>query len=551
MKRLIYFLTACMLIMMGGCTEEPTVTTGSISGIVVDASNGSDPLVGVNVSIPVLGESTSTGSTGSFTFSDVQSGTYILTFTKSGYITEQKNVSVVAGKASSVSVQMKATEKKAEIEFNPSSLNFSTNLTDLSVTIKNNGNTTAEWSLNLGNNNWLSVSEKAGSIQAGRTQSIVFSVDRNFLSEPKSTVVNLHAFGNSYPLTISCAPSNAKSEMTIEPKSIDFGTSDTEKSITIRNTGTATLSWTASGITESSISLSQESGTVAAGGNSVIKILLDRTKLNGSMTTSFTINDGVRSEQISVSANTSGSGSGNGDTPGSGDTPSGIVESKGLYAYFPFNGNLNDLGENKINAFVTPDEKFVAGLTTETQSLAFSRKDATTFSVNEGLIDTPSMTVSFWIKDVNEGNIFWVTSSNTYPNTNVMMHLSYTEGHLKYVMTRNNHYYTSDYNATGNYTHKPINDGEWHMITLVSDYNTITSNAITTTLYVDGILMDTLSENYLSDNEKNVSRRHFGTGTKFFMGGNDTSNMRVAYLRVYDNRKLNAEQVKNIFNAKQ
>ncbi len=548
MKRLFYYLMSCIVVLLSGCTEEPTVTTGTISGIVMDASGGTEPLAGVNVSIPVLGESTTTGSAGTFTFTDVEAGNYTLLFTKAGYGTEQKNTSVVAGKSSSVNVQMKATEKKAEIEFNPSSLNFGTNQTDLSVTIKNNGNTTAEWSLNLGNNNWLSVSEMAGSIQAGRTQSVVFTVDRNYLSEPKSVVVNLHAFGNSYPLTISCAPSNAKSEMTIDPKSIDFGTNDTEKNLTIRNTGTATLTWTASGITESALSLSQTSGTVSAGGNSVIKVILDRSKFEGTLTTSFTINDGVRSEVISVTANTSGSG--NGNNPG-GENPSGIVESKGLYAYFPLNGNLNDLGESKINAFVTPNEKFVAGLTSETQALAFSRKDATTFSVNEGLIDTPSMTVSFWIKDINEGNIFWVTSSNTYPGDNVMMHLSYTEGHLKYVVTRNNHYWSSDYKTTGNYTHKPIDDGEWHMITLVSDFNTITPNAITTTLYVDGILMDTISEKYSLENEQDVSKRHFGTGTKFFMGGNDTSNMRVAYLRMYDNRKLNAEQVKNIFNAKQ
>ncbi len=549
MKRIIYFLSVCLLTVMAACTEEPTVTTGSISGFVTDASGGTEPLAGVNVTIPVLGESTTTGSTGTFTFTDVESGNYTLIFSKSGYVTEQKNASVVAGKTTSVNVQMNATEKKAEIEFNPSSLNFGTSLSDLSVTIKNNGNTTAEWSLNLGNNNWLSVSEKAGSIQSGRTQSIVFTVDRNFLSEPKSTVINLHAFGNSYPLTISCAPSNAKSEMTIEPKSIDFGSNDTEKSLTIRNTGNATLSWTATGITESALSLSQTSGTVAAGGNAVIKVLLDRSKFNGTLTTSFTINDGVKSEVISVSANTNGGG---GTTPGTGDNPGGIVESKGLYAYFPLNGNLNDLGESKISAFVTPDEKFVSGVTEGTQALAFSRKEGTTFSVNEGLIDTPSMTVSFWMKDVNEGNIFWVTSSNLHNNISAtMMSLSYTEGHLKYVMTRSNNYYSSDFKKNGNYTHKAIDDGEWHMITIVSDFNTINSNAVTTTLYVDGILMDTLSEYYSSDSEKNVSQRHFGTGTKFFMGGNDTSNMRIANLRVYDNRKLNAEQVKTIYNAKQ
>ena len=543
MKRLIYFLSVCIFIVLGGCTEEPTVTTGSISGIVMNASGGSDPISGVNVSIPVLGESTTTGSTGAFSFSDIQAGTYVLTFTKSGYVTEQRNVSVVAGKPATVNVQMKATEQKAEIEFNPSSLNFSTTLSDLSVTIKNNGNATAEWSLNLGNNPWLSVSEKAGSIQSGRTQSIVFSVDRNYLSEPKSTVVNLHAFGNSYPLTISCAPSNAKSEMTIEPKSIDFGSSDTEKSLTIRNTGTATLSWTASGLTESALSLSQQSGSVAAGGNTVIKVLLDRSILSGSLSTSFTINDGVRSEQISVTANTSGSGSG--DNQGGGETPTGLVETKGLYAYFPFNGNLDDVWENKINGYVSPEDKYVTGVSDGTQGLAFARKDGTVFSVNEGLIDTPNMTLSFWLKDISEGDISYVTTSDG----SKMMSLAYKNGHLKYVMTRDHVRYS--YNQYGDFTHKAIDDGDWHHIVLVSDFNTLTPNAVTLSLYVDGVLMDTLTEGYSASSENDQSGRHFGVGTKFILGGNNTPNMRVANLRVYDNRKLNASQVKNIFNVKQ
>ncbi len=546
MKRLFYYLMSCMMVWLSGCTEEPTVTTGTISGIVMEASGGTEPLAGVNVTIPVLGESTTTGSAGTFTFTDVESGNYTLIFTKAGYGTEQKNASVVAGKSCSVSVQMKATEKKAEIEFNPSSLNFGTNQTDLSVTIKNNGNTTAEWSFNLGNNNWLSVSEMAGSIQSGRTQSIVFTVDRNYLSEPKSVVINLHAFGNSYPLTISCAPSNAKSEMTIDPKSIDFGTSDTEKNLTIRNTGTATLTWTASGITESALSLSQTSGTVSSGGNSVIKVILDRSKFEGTLTTSFTINDGVKSEVISVTANTNGSGSG--DTPGTGDNPSGIVESKGLYAYFPLNGNLNDIWENKLSGYVSPEEKYVGGVSEGTQGLAFARKDGTTFAVNEGLIDTPNMTLSFWIKDVTEGDICWVTSSNTSPNDQ-MMSITYRNGHLKYVMTRShNSYY---FGETGNFTHKAIDDGEWHHVVFVTDYNTLNPGKVTTSLYVDGVLMDTLTESYPYSSESSTTDRHYGTGTKFTIGGKNTPNMRMANLRVYDNRKLNAEQVKNIFNAKQ
>lgn len=542
MKRVIYFWMSWMLVMMSACTEEPTETTGTITGIVTDTSDGMQPLSGVNVSIPVLGQSTTTGANGTFTFTDVESGNFILMFTKTGYNTEQRTASVVAGKSSSINVQMQATEKKAEIELNPTSLNFGTNQTDLSVTIKNNGNSTAEWSVNLGNNNWLSASEMAGSIQAGRTQSLVFTVDRNFLSEPKSIVVNFHAFGNSYPLTISCAPGNAKSEMAIDPKSIDFGSNDSEKNITIRNTGTTPLNWLAADITESAISLSATEGTVAAGGNSIIKVMLDRSKISGSLNTTFTITDGVKAEVITVTANGSGSGSGSGIS-------SDIVETKGLYAYFPFNSSLDDLGENKLNGFVNSDARYVEGIATGSKALSFSRGEQTAFTVNDGLIDHTSMTVSFWLKDIDEGDLFWVTSSNNWNGKTRMMYLSYVNGHLRYVMDRYHANYWS-FDQLGIFTHKVIDDGEWHHIALVSDFNKQNAGFVTTTLYIDGIQMDILKEEYSSSNEKDTSARHFDTGVKFTLGGSNTPNMKIANLRAYT-LKLTAEQIKNIFEARQ
>ncbi|MDE5539961.1 MAG: LamG domain-containing protein, partial [Bacilli bacterium] len=101
------------------------------------------------------------------------------------------------------------------------------------------------------------------------------------------------------------------------------------------------------------------------------------------------------------------------------------------------------------------------------------------------------------------------------------------------------------------FTHKAIDDGEWHHIVFVSDFNNLNSDRITVSLYVDGILMDTLTEKHIASWENNGSDQNFGTGTKFILGGDNTSNMRIANLRIYDYRKLNAEQVKNIFNAKQ
>ncbi len=219
-------------------------------------------------------------------------------------------------------------------------------------------------------------------------------------------------------------------------------------------------------------------------------------------------------------------------------------------AYFTFDGNYDDLSGTDKYAYGNPEPTFVAGLDSGKKAIAFSRANMTKVIVNDGLIDSPSMTVSFWLKDINEGDIFWVTSSNSYPGSNVMMHLSYTEGHLKYVITRNNHYWSSDYKETGNYTHKDIADGDWHHIVIVSDYNQLLSDKFTTSLYIDGIIMDTLSEKYSASFENKQDQRHFGTGTKFIIGGENTSNMKIANLRVYDEWQLPESEIKNLYTKK-
>lgn len=241
------YISAIALMPITACTEDPENSTGSISGVVTEAPGSTEPISGVTVAIVSTGESTTTGSDGAFVFYDVQPGNYQLQFSKSGYTTNTRTVSAVAGIDSRCDIQLTRTTATAEIDINPSSLNFGTTQTDMSVTIKNNGNTTAEWALNLGNNPWLSVSQTAGSIQAGRTQSISFTVDRSFLSEPRSTIVNLQAFGNSYPISISCAPRNSVSEMTIEPTTLNFGTDLNQLTFTIRNTGRDALNWNISG----------------------------------------------------------------------------------------------------------------------------------------------------------------------------------------------------------------------------------------------------------------------------------------------------------------
>jgi len=537
------FVLLTSLMLLSSCTEDPEISTGSISGFVTESKGGTEPISGVTVAILSTGQSTTTGSDGAFVFNNLQPGSYSLQFKKSGYETNTRNVNVVAGSDYKCDVQLSKVEQMAEITIDPSSLNFGTTQVDMNVTIKNNGNATTEWALDLGNNSWLTASQLGGSIQAGRTQSITFTVNRDYLKEPRTVIVNLNANGNSYPIHISCAPRNAVSEMSVDPTNLNFGDNLTEQTVTIRNTGKETLNWSVKELNSAAINLSALQGSVAAGGSSVLVVTLDRSQVSESFLTTFIISDGIKDIPVTVSANTSGVGG------GGGTSPADIVLPLGLLAYFPFNGNFNDISGNEVYGYGSPEPTFTDGVVEGAKAISFSKTAGSAFVVNDGLVDSKSMTVSFWAKNISEGDIFYVTSSNKNDGGEEMMSLTYRDGHLKYVVSRYNNHYQFD--KTGNFTHKSIEDGKWHHIALVSDYNKLNYSAVTTLLYIDGRIMDTVTEdiNYFSEAEPNHA--HYGTGTKFIMGGPKTPAMQIANLRVYDAKQLSADEIKTIFEAKQ
>lgn len=300
MKRTIY-LFALLAALIVACTEEERDYTGNIQGIVTE-SGTTTPLSGVQVSVVNLGTSTTTGSDGQFRFNNVEADSYQLQFKKTGYVTNTRSVNVLAGETANCDMQLEPEKKEAEIKIEPSTLNFGTTQTELSVTVTNQGNAATEWSLNLGDNAWLTASPLSGNIAAGKTQSIVFTVNRDQLSATQNVKVTLSAFGNSYTISVSCAPKSAKSEMTVTPTSLDFGETEEEKDLTIKNTGNAVLTWNISGITDECISVSDTEGTVEPEGSKIVKVTLDRTKQTKDLNTSFIISDGIKEQTIAVKA---------------------------------------------------------------------------------------------------------------------------------------------------------------------------------------------------------------------------------------------------------
>lgn len=534
---LSYILPVCI---MCSCSEEPEISTGTIIGTVNSSDNGTEALSGVSVTIKETGTSSSTGTDGSFKFSNLKPGAYTLSFVKSGYTSDSRNVSVVAGKESRVDIQLEKVVEKAEISVSPRSIDFGTTHSELSVTISNGGKASAEWSVDLGDNHWLSVSQTSGTILPGKSQSVTFKADRGKVAEQKSVVVNLHADGNIIPLTVTCSPEKKASEMSVAPAELDFGTDASTLDVTIRNTGNADLDWTAVKPLPEEISLSAESGKVASGGDMIVKVTLDRAKIKTAFSSTFSLSDGTRTYAVGVKAQAKG------DVPGGGD----IAVSSGLYAYFPFDGNLKNLTENEITGYGNPEPSYVDGLVSGLKAASFSRTDKSSFVVSQGLVDGKEMTVSFWAKDISEGNIYHVVSSNTANSKDgVMMVLRFEEGHLKYIIDRYKINY--EYAKSGNLTHSKINDGAWHHIALVSDYEKTKYTCATIRLYVDGELMDTLTEEINHFSELEVEKKHFGTGTRFVMGGDNVPNMKIANFRVYDARCLAASEIKEIFQKKQ
>lgn len=296
MKKLSYLLL-CMLLIQA-CQPE-VVLPGGIYGTVLDKITG-EPIRNAKVRLSPGSKTTIVGSNGTFEFINLDAGQYTVGIEAAGYEYNSKTVTVVSGENTTCDFHLEKVIIDQVVDITPSSLNFGTTQDQLSVTITNKGTEETSWSLNLGSNAWLSASPTSGNIAAGKTQTIVFSVNRTSMTKDESAVVGLSAFGNSYPLTISCEINKGK--LNVTPTVLDFGEDQSELSFTIKNIGNAAMPWSVTGLSASCLSLSELSGSIAMGASKVVKLTLDRSLLDSDLSTSFIVSDGSTEQEIQVSA---------------------------------------------------------------------------------------------------------------------------------------------------------------------------------------------------------------------------------------------------------
>ena len=274
---------------------------GGIYGTVLDKGSG-EPIRNAEITLNPGGKTTVVGSNGTYEFVNLEAGMYTVNVQADGYDHNSKTANVVNGESTACDFHLTKTIINQDLEIAPTSLNFGTTQNQLSVTITNRGTEETAWSLDLGVCKWLSANPVSGRIGAGKTQAIIFSVDRSLLQKDETAVVTLSAFGNSYPMNVSCAMVQNKGVMTVSPTVLSFGEDTNEMNFTIKNLGNANLNWYTQGLSASCLSLSESNGTLTSGASKVVKVLLDRSLMSEDLSTSFVVSDGNTDQEILVMA---------------------------------------------------------------------------------------------------------------------------------------------------------------------------------------------------------------------------------------------------------
>lgn len=353
MKR--FFLCVFLFItsLFIGCTEEEPNLFGDVYGIITNYQTG-EPVRNASVVLSPSGASTISGNDGHFEFRSLEAGQYTINVSSDGYESNKRQVTVVPGQRISCDIHLVPKTVAEIFNVDPLTLNFGTTQTQLAVTVTNDSPRDTQWSLDLGQNTWLNASPISGQIGAGKTQTIVFSVNRTYLTKEISGMVTVSALGGSSAMTVNCSPSQqASSIMEILPLNIDFGDHSKEQTIRIKNNGSGILNWTIFGIEEDAITVSDISGTIQQpNAAKVVVVKLDRSKIKTKdFVTSFIVSDGTTDQQVNINVGTP-----DGGTPEPPEDPykPNIEPSTRTIYYTSINGNIvmpneEDFGANIIS----------------------------------------------------------------------------------------------------------------------------------------------------------------------------------------------------------
>jgi uncharacterized protein (TIGR02145 family) len=188
-NKIIFILAIFMAgIWLSGCKSKE-VLPGGISGTVTDAET-SQPLQSATVKLNPLNDSTITGSDGKFTFTSLESGSYILEAVKNGYGKKSSSVDVSNGNTTVVNFSLSGAPLAG---ISDEYLDFGLELTSKTFIISNIGKSTLKYSVN--SDSWITVSPSSGEI-TDTPETLVVTINRSGLpGYIQQGVINISSIG--------------------------------------------------------------------------------------------------------------------------------------------------------------------------------------------------------------------------------------------------------------------------------------------------------------------------------------------------------------------
>lgn len=204
MKKLLYMFPLLAMLLMTACEEELPNTMGGIYGIVSNLETG-EPVRGASVILSPGNQTTVTGYDGHFEFSNLAAGQYKIQASASGYNTNSRQITVLAGKDASGDMPLSPITEVMNVRLSNNYFEFGASHTELALTIQNTGNSgSIDWTITGIDATWLKVTPASGSIAMGKAADVKLTVDRSKLAaDEASTTFMVNAAGGSQSVRVN------------------------------------------------------------------------------------------------------------------------------------------------------------------------------------------------------------------------------------------------------------------------------------------------------------------------------------------------------------
>ena len=285
-----------LALILFGCSEDLLpVELGSIVGKVTDATSA-EPLKGVLVSISPTGKSIITGSDGKFEFIEIEDGQYTISVSKDNYNSDSKIVNVQSG---IITADFSIITGNGSVSLSTDILDFGTANDVLNFDIENIGRSSFTYTVESNLYDWLSISPKSATIEAGRKKSVTITIDRTKIDEDKNITLPISSNAGSDNINIKVEHIIAAAEIELSKTELDFGESTTTLNFDVTNTGNAELNFEITN-NEDWITFSPSPLNVPANGQRVISATIDRSKITSTKDIDFAYASNAGSGSIKV-----------------------------------------------------------------------------------------------------------------------------------------------------------------------------------------------------------------------------------------------------------